>query len=243
LEELFSSGFGAIMDIGTNADDLGERVRAFSRFPGVSFSAGIWPSAEAIRDRTALLKLLTDNIARDGAGRVVAIGECGFDRHWNKTEEGADTEGERELFAEQAKLAFGFNLPLVVHSREAADETARAIESIPGLRGVIHCFSYGKDEARRFLDLGFHLSFAGTITYKNSSDQREAARFAPDDRLLLETDSPYLAPLPFRGKSAEPGMVERTYEAVATLRGITVMRLTEIAAKNAHDLFGFPKRF
>jgi len=97
-------------------------------------------------------------------------------------------------------------------------------------------------DARRFLDLGFHLSFSGSVTYKNAESQREAARFAPLDRLLLEPDCPYLAPVPFRGKSAEPGMVEEVYRIVAEARGVSLEKLAEAAAENARGLFGLPTK-
>lgn len=242
LDALFAEGFGAILDVGTKADDLEDRIRRFGRFPFVGFSAGIWPSRDAIRNRRAELETLARSIDLSEGQSIVAIGECGLDRHWNKREEGADIAGERELFAAQAELAVRLDLPLIVHSREAATETAEVLAAVPRARGVIHCYSYGQDEARTFLDLGFHLSFAGTVTYKNAQEQKEAARYVPEDRILLETDSPYLAPLPFRGKSAEPGMIERSYEAVAELRGTSAARLAEIVAKNAHALFGLPTR-
>ncbi len=242
LENLFASGFGAILDVGTKSGDLAERIRAFGRFPAVRFSAGIWPSAEAISDREREIAALEASMAAAEPNRLVAVGECGFDRHWNKAEDGADIKGERELFDAQARLALARDLPIIIHSREAVEETESAIAAVPGLRGVVHCFSYGKEEARRFLDLGFFVSFSGTVTYKNAESQREAARFVPLDRLLLETDCPYLAPLPLRGKSAEPGMVELTYALIAEIRGIPVEELVRAAADNAHELFGLPTR-
>ncbi|HCM27343.1 MAG: hypothetical protein A2Z99_04995 [Treponema sp. GWB1_62_6] len=244
LQALFAEGFGAVLDIGTRCDDLPERKAEFAHFPRVRFSAGIWPSAEALADPPAFMERLEkslETITVDCAAdrKVAAIGECGFDRHWNT--DSALFPGEAELFDAQAEMALRLGLPLIVHSREAAAETASAIARHRGLAGVIHCFSYGLEEARRFLDLGFHISFSGTITYKNAENQREAARFVPADRLLLETDSPYLAPVPFRGKAAEPGMVEYIYAALAAIRGIGTAGLAESAAGNASRLFGLPE--
>jgi TatD DNase family protein len=240
LAELSAAGFGAILDVGTEAEDLRGRISAFGGFSAVRFSAGIWPSAEAIKRRQELLSSLVEAVSGAERGYLAAVGECGFDRHWNRADSGADIEGERELFIGQAELAVELDLPLIVHSREAMEETAEAIAAVPGLRGVIHCFSYGIDEARRFLDLGFHISFAGTVTYKSAGTSMEAARFVPKDRLLLETDSPYLAPAPFRGKPADPGMIGATYEKVAAARMTSVSELAELIAQNAAAVFGLP---
>jgi TatD DNase family protein len=242
IKELAAAGFGSVMDVGTGADDLPGRLAAFSSLPNVRFTAGIWPGTEAIRERSKVLAALRAAIDRADKGLLVAVGECGLDRHWNKADDGADLEGELELFVEQVLLARELGLPIVIHSRDAAEETADALASVPGTRGVVHCFSYGKEEARRFLDLGLHVSFSGTVTYRNAAALREAAAFVPEDRLLLETDAPYLAPRPFRGRSAEPGMIERTYDAVAAARGITPQRLAETVAANAATLFGLPMR-
>jgi TatD DNase family protein len=241
LDSLFRSAFGAIIDIGTVADDLASRLERFKSYDRVRFSAGIWPDQDAIRSVESEMGKLEKSIAQAPAGAVVAVGECGLDRHWNTVEGGADIEGERRLFDAQARLALRLGLPLIVHSREAAQETAAAIAAVPGVEGVIHCFSYGIDEARRFLDLGFYISFAGTVTYKSAQSQREAARFVPKDRLLLETDSPYLAPTPHRGKPAHPGMVEYTYRAVAEIRGEEEALLVETVTDNSARLFSLPR--
>lgn len=241
LDSLFRSDFGAIIDIGTVADDLASRHGRFKGYERVRFSAGIWPEQDAIRSVESEMEKLEKSIAQAPAGAVVAVGECGLDRHWNTVDGGADIDGERHLFEAQGRLALRLGLPLIVHSRDAAEETASAIGAVSGVRGVIHCFSYGIDEARRFLDLGFYISFAGTVTYKNAQAQREAARFVPKDRLLLETDSPYLAPTPHRGKPAHPGMVEHTYRFIAEIRNEEEAALVETVAENTQRLFGLTR--
>ncbi len=238
LDSLFAGGFGAVVDIGTLSDDLPARLGRFGDYARVRFTAGIWPSREAIARKGEAIRELEAAIDAAPEGAVVAVGECGIDRHWNVADRGADVEGERILFEEQARLALRKDLPLVVHSREAAAETAEALAAVDGVRGIIHCYSYGAEEARRFLDLGFYLSFSGTVTYRNAQDQQAAARYVGADRLLVETDSPYLAPVPHRGKAAHPGMVEYAYRAIAELRGIREERLVEIVGENARRLFG-----
>ncbi len=247
LEQLFSQGFSGIIDIGTEAGDLAERRAALAVWPLVYFSVGIWPSEEAISDRARCLdKLradLDDPMAISGIGfsaKAIAIGECGLDRHWNQAENGADLAGERELFASQAALALERRLPIIVHSREAAIETRDVLACYPGLRGVIHCYGYGPEEIKAFLDLGFYISFAGNITYKNAQALREALRRTPLNRLLLETDSPYLAPTPYRGKTNHPGLISETYKTAAALIDIEEKALTSLVKKNADALFGFP---
>jgi TatD DNase family protein len=136
-------------------------------------------------------------------------------------------------------LAGRLKLPIIIHSRDAPEETAAILARHPEVPGVIHCFSYGKDEARKFLDLVYYISFAGNVTYKNAPKLREALLFVPQDRLLLETDSPFLAPVPHRGKPANPGMVVENYILAAELCGIGLIALGERIAENAESLFRF----
>jgi TatD DNase family protein len=219
---LFAAGFGGIIDIGTQVDDLPGRIAAFSQFERVRFTAGLWPDPPNIAGRREFVPRLESLIAAAPRGSVVAVGECGLDHH-QELPPGVelDKAGEVELLDMLLDLAFRLDLPIIIHSRDAPGETAAALAKHPGVRGVIHCFSYGQEEARTFLDLGYHISFAGNLTYRNAHNLQEALPFVPEDRLLLETDSPYLAPTPHRGKPANPGMVAATYVLAADLRGIT----------------------
>lgn len=239
LNDLFSQGFGGILDVGTEADDLDRRVALFRSWPAVRFSAGIWPSPQATGDVTASVERLKQSIKQAPREVLVALGECGLDRFHNRGDAGL-VRAETELFELQLQLALQLDLPVIVHSRDAAQETLEILQRYPDARGVIHCFSYGKDEGRRFLDAGWYLSFAGNVTYKNAEGLREALRFVSEDRLLLETDSPYLAPVPHRGQSATPRMVEVTYRFAAELRGLPVEQLAESVRTNGLKLFGFP---
>jgi TatD DNase family protein len=138
----------------------------------------------------------------------------------------------------QLELARRLKLPVIIHSRDAPGETAEILGRYTDVRGVIHCFSYGGAEITAFLDMGHFISFAGNLTYKNADALRDACKAVPGDRLLLETDCPYLAPVPFRGKPADPGMVEENYKLAAELRGISVMALAEQITANVKELFG-----
>jgi TatD DNase family protein len=239
LKGLFAEGFRGIIDIGTEAGDLRGRIDAFSGFERVRFSTGIWPSPEAIARRGELTALIEGQAGSVPRRLVVAVGEFGLDRHSNKAESGADLRGERELMELQMDLAKRLDLPVIIHSREAPGETAEVLAAYPEVRGEIHCFSYGKAEARAFLDLGYYLSFAGNLTYKNAGALREALCSVPPDRLLLETDAPYLAPVPYRGKPSDPGMVAETYKLAAELRGTDPETLGEQVRLNVRNLFSW----
>jgi TatD DNase family protein len=235
LAALFDADIGGIIDVGTNADDLSARISAFRAFDQVRFSAGIWPSAEAIAEPTAQMNLLEQQIAAAPPELLVAIGECGLDRRHNT--EDANLVGERELLERHLQTAQRLNLPIIIHTREAFYETQEILARYPAVRGVIHCFSYDTAAARAFLDLGYFISFAGNLTYKSAQGLREALCFVPKDRLLLETDSPFLAPVPFRGKSATPAMIAETYKLAAELRKSTMQDLADAIRANSAALF------
>ncbi|MDR2519154.1 MAG: TatD family hydrolase [Spirochaetaceae bacterium] len=216
LTRLFAAGFGGIIDVGVDAGDLPGRLRAFESFENIRFSAGIWPSAGAVAGRVKAVSLLEQEIRKAPAGRVIALGECGLDRYRNKAGE-AGIAGERELFELQLDLARRLHLPVIIHSRDAAAETLDILRRYPDVCGVIHCFSYGPAEARKFLDAGYCLSFAGNLTYRNAQDLRDALMCTPLDRMVFETDSPNLAPQRFRGETAHPAMVAETFQAACEL--------------------------
>jgi TatD DNase family protein len=233
---LFGAGFAGIIDIGTVAGDLGGRIRTFSSFAKegkLRFAAGIWPWKTAIAKTMEQIALLEREIDAAPEGFVAAVGECGFDRRENPEAGGA----ERALLEAQLDLALRKRLPVIIHSREAPVETMETLAAFPGLRGIIHCFSYTGVEARTFVDMGYAISFAGNITYKNAHKLRDALQNVPLDRLLLETDSPYLAPVPYRGKAAHPGMLLETYRCAAALLEIDIEELKEILKNNAEAIF------
>jgi TatD DNase family protein len=248
-------------------DPAGEETGDLPQF--VRFSAGIWPDAGAIarrdeslaaleRDIDALLALESarpaTRLAARPAARLAALGECGLDRYWNgagapgrmgpASEDGPGTDdlaGEEELFGLQLMMARRRGLAVIVHSRDAFDATRSCLKSADWHRGVIHCFAYGIAEARAFLDLGWHISFPGNITWaKRDTDRERVAsliRYVPRDRLLLETDSPYLAPAPHRGKTNTPLLVSRVYEEAASMLGVEPGALAREVRANAERLF------
>jgi len=166
---------------------------------------------------------------------VVAIGETGLDYHYNYSA----PDVQREHFRRAVQFAREVERPLVVHSREAFADTLAILrdEGAAAVGGVIHCFTGGPEEARPFLDLGFHIGLSGVVTFNKADDVRAAARMIPDAQLLLETDSPYLAPVPHRGKRNEPGYVRYVGETVAALRDVSLEALALKTSENAARLF------
>jgi TatD DNase family protein len=169
---------------------------------------------------------------------AAAVGEIGLDYHYDF----APRDVQRDVFAEQVALAVAHGLPIVVHTREAAGDTLAVLrEAGQGLvRGVMHCFSGTIDEARLMLDLGFFISLAGMITFPKADAIREVGRFVPGDRLLVETDAPFLAPVPHRGKRNEPAWIIRTVEALAAVRGDELASLDARISDNFNQLIPAP---
>lgn len=265
LEATADADFRLIIDAGTKCADLPERraliddalnaiYDAEKRQKAgalIRYTAGIWPDAAAIADRENEFRTLEKVIAESLASKepVCALGECGLDHHWNpsgvdnRSEDDFTSEilhGESELFEMQIELARRYSLPVMVHSRDAFEGTYDAIKNCGYDNGEIHCFSYGIDEARAFLDRGWYIALGGAVTYTKKSKIEEMQKlvcYIPSDRLLLETDAPYLAPVPERGKPNTPLLIKHSYEYIAQMRGETVESLAETVYKNSKALF------
>ena len=157
-----------------------------------------------------------------------AVGEIGLDYHYSPE----TRDAQRRLFAEQLEEARRRNLPVVIHTREAAADTIALLREIPS-RGIIHCFTGSPDEAKAYLDLGFYVSISGIVTFRAADNVRESALVVPDDRILIETDSPFLAPVPLRGRRNEPAFIRHTCEFLAQLRGVPAEDFAELTFANA----------
>ena len=257
------------LDIGTRCDDFPLRKEALeksiSEIPEtilkeraknfMYFSLGIWPDVDAIKDRKNQMNILREHINKAKefndiySSKIVAIGEGGIDHHWNpsgvdcRSEESFSNEiykGEKELFEMQLELAKELNLPFIVHSRDGFEDTIECIKNVGWNKGIIHCFSYGVKEAEAFLNLGWHISFSGSITYTKKSKMEEMhtlLNIVPEDRILCETDAPYLAPVPFRGTTNTPCLVDNTYRFAAEHRNISVESLCDTVDRNIKKLF------
>lgn len=243
LDELFDDGCAAVIDIGVEEQDLSARQKRFSRYKKIWYSSGLWPSEQNIARRRTAVERLRQSILEASPGSVVALGECGLDRFWNKKNNDADLTGEKELFELQIDLAKELQLPVIVHSRDAAEESLEIIQNHPGCCFIIHCFSYGPDEAEKFLAENCYISFAGNLTFKNAQALRDSLKLVPMDRLLFETDSPYLAPVPYRGQAAHPGMTRMQYSCAAGIKQVQPEALVKQVQSNVQAAFGIATLF
>ena len=197
-------------------------------------SAGVHPDEEDSREPT-----VEGLVALSRLDKVVAIGETGLDYYRLAGRDLAEMEWQRERFRVHIRAARASGRPLVIHTRSASGDTLRLIREEEGgdAGGVFHCFTETADVARAALDLGFHISFSGILTFKNASDLREVAAFVPLDRCLIETDSPYLAPVPFRGKVNTPANVPLVARQLAEIKSLTVQEIASVTAYNFERLF------
>ena len=221
------AGVHALVTVGTDAEQSRAALDVAQSHQGVWATVGFHPH-DASKGVATIRPLLDEE-------KVVAVGECGLDHHYDHSPRRA----QREAFAAQVVLAHERGLAVVIHTREAWDETFAVLreEGVPE-RTVFHCFTGGPDEARRCLALGAYLSFSGIVTFKAADDVRAAAALCPIDRLLVETDAPYLAPVPHRGKRNEPALVPLVGQAVAAARGTDASIVEEASWANAHQAFG-----
>ena len=213
-----------------SADEPDEVARTdvvLSAWPQVLFSAGVHPHrAGGFTERPADAAT-TAAAAIDRAG-AVALGEIGLDYHYDF----APRTVQQAVFEAQVALAVSRSLPVVVHTREATDDTMAVLRNARGASGVMHCFTGTLDEARQALDIGFHISLSGIVTFPRAESLREVAKFVPGDRLLVETDAPFLAPVPHRGQRNEPAWVIETLRSIATVRGVPATELAATVVQN-----------
>jgi TatD DNase family protein len=232
LDNARQRGVSGFLNISTRQREWSDIIAVAEREPDVWASVGVHPhEADAHPDLgAAALVEAADH------PRVIAIGECGLDYYYDKS----DRQAQRERFQAHIDAARQTGLPLVVHTREAEEDTAEILGTAVregGVTGVLHCFTGSAELARKALDLGFYISLSGIVTFKNATDLQHTARKLPLDRLLVETDSPFLAPVPHRGKKCEPAFVADTASFVAELRGEDPEELAEATTTNFFKLF------
>jgi TatD DNase family protein len=222
-----------MISVGTDAETSAEAIKvANSAGQVVRATVGLHPH-DAKNGLEGVIAILNDAIT-DTDHPIVAIGECGLDYFYDHS----PREKQQEIFAQQIALAKQHDLALVVHTRDAWDDTLAILrEEIAPSRTIIHCFTGGPDEARRCLDQGFFLSFSGIVTFPKSIDVLEAAHLCPMDRLLIETDSPFLTPVPFRGKPNEPAKVAVIGEFLSGQKNVQVETFAERISTNTRQVF------
>jgi TatD DNase family protein len=210
-------------------------LKLAEEYPFIYAAVGLHPHEASLYDEALERKLL----AMSAREKVIGWGEIGLDYHYDHS----PREEQREVFRRQLELALGRRLPAIVHTREAEDDTIQILREswadLGGTRigGIIHCFTGTQKLADAAIEMGFHISFSGVITFKNAGDLRAVARTVPMDRLLIETDCPYLAPLPYRGKRNEPAFVRETAARLAELKEVGVEEIARIASGNFKRLF------
>lgn len=225
----------AIITVGTNLSDCMKAVQLTEKYRIVYAAIGIHPheAKTATPETFATLRKLAEN------KKVVAWGEIGLDFYHRYS----PPETQVEKFVEQLSIAEELDLPIIIHSREAHERTREYLLAWQGKRrGVIHCFSGDKNLARLFLDRGYYISVAGPVTFKNAVRLKEVVKYVPLDRLLIETDAPFLSPHPFRGQRNEPARVALVAAEIAAIKNLTPQKVGEITASNARNLFGLPER-
>lgn len=234
LERARAAGVRTVLTIATTATSSASCVALAARFPELWATVGIQPNHVAEAEPDAW-----DRVCQLAASpRVVAVGETGLDRYWDHTPFGQ----QEDYFARHLDLARRHNLPVVIHCREAESDTVRMLRDDFArhgpIRAVMHSFTGDLATAEACLAMGLHISFAGMLTYKNAQNLRDVAARVPLDRLLVETDSPYLAPVPLRGKRNEPAYVAHTAACLAGLHQVSAEEMAEYTTRNARALFG-----
>jgi TatD DNase family protein len=224
------AGVHEMVVVGTELATTRSAADVAEKFPGCHATAGIHPHCAGETGIGELAEI--DDLIR--SGRFVGVGEIGLDYFRNRSPK----KDQRRVFRAQIEMAIDVGLPIVIHLREAYDEGLGILADYPGLRGVLHCFGGEEAHAARGLELGFHVSFAGPLTFPKADRTREVAATVPLERTLIETDCPFLAPQPIRGKTNEPASVRWIAEAQAKLRDLDVEHVARVTTENARRLFG-----
>lgn len=230
LQRMQDNDVGVAVCIGVNLEDFPNVLALAEQHAQLYATVGVHPEYTDVEepDEARLVALAKHP-------KVIAIGETGLDYYWHKDQ----PEWQRERFRTHIRAARRCNKPLVVHTRDSAADTLRVLkdEGADAVGGVMHCFTENWEIARLALDLGFYLSFSGIVTFKNATIVKDVAQKCPLDRILVETDSPYLAPVPFRGKPNEPAYVRHVAEEIAKLRSISIESVHQATTDNFYSLF------
>ena len=230
LQRMEENAVGLAVCIGVNLEDFPRVLALAEAHPQLWATVGVHPEYTDVRepDENELLALANHP-------KVIAIGETGLDYYWQKDK----PEWQRARFRTHIRAARRCGKPLVVHTRESAEDTLNVLaeEGADAVGGVMHCFTENWEVARRALDLGFYISFSGIVTFKNAAIVKDVAQKCPLDRILVETDSPYLAPMPYRGKQNQPAYVRHVAEEIARLREISLDNVTAATTENFFTLF------
>lgn len=231
LCSLAEQGIETVVNIGASIQSTKNTLELIKKYPFIYGAVGVHPN-----ETGELNEHLMDWLKHvAGEKKVVAIGEIGLDYHWNEPE----PEVQKHWFVRQLKLAREVNLPIVVHSRDAAKDTLDIIktERAGELGGVIHCFSYSLEMAKEYLNLGFYLGIGGVLTFSNARKLKEVVEYMPLERIVLETDCPYLSPVPNRGKRNSSLNLPYVVDAISQIKGVAPEEVIAVTQKNAKDMY------
>lgn len=232
IQQTHKTGVEHMLCVSINLKQYPEMLEKVRAYPGISVSAGMHPMAE--ESEPFSVDYLTELASDD---KVVAIGETGLDYYYHKD----NPEWQRQRFRAHIQVANQLNKPVIIHTRDAGDDTLALLrEEKAACGGVIHCFTETQVFANQAMELGFMISISGIVTFRNADTLRKIAKNIPDDRLLIETDSPYLAPVPHRGKQNQPVYVHHVAETLAEIRNTSVEHIAEISRNNFYSLFNLP---
>ena len=231
LTALPAAGVGLVVDPGCDVASSREAAALAARFDHVYAAVGIHPE-DCAGCTDADFDAIRELCRRE---KVVAVGEIGLDYYWK---ENPPRDFQEQVFRRQIELALELDLPVIIHDREAHGDSLRIVLDYPGLRGVFHCFSGSPEMAQELLKRGWYLGFDGPITYKNAKRAPEVAAITPLDRIVIETDAPYMAPVPFRGKRNDSRLLPYVVEKLAEWKGVTPEEMTDITWQNGKRLFG-----
>lgn len=230
IKKINESELSGMIECGTDLNDSAMAVRLAHANPMIYAAAGIHPH-NAAKAPADYLETLHSLLMHD---KVVAVGEIGLDYHYDYSPK----DIQKSVFEEQLQMSLVLHKPVVVHLREATEDMLNILTRYSTLRGVLHCFSGSVEIAKELLKMGLYISFSGNVTFKNAVHVREAVQAVPLDRLLAETDCPYMSPEPFRGKRNEPANVKYVLEKLAEIKNISFEEMCEINERNAKALFG-----
>lgn len=233
IEKLFQKNICNIINVGASIESIKTTIALAKKYENMYAAAGVHPSdiAGLNEETLAWLKEQTKD------PKVVAVGEIGLDYYWDKEEE--VQKAQRYWFAQQMELARESQLPVIIHSRDAAEDTMRVMKEVHAeeIPGVIHCYSYSPEMAKEFIKMGYYIGVGGVVTFKNAKKLKETVMQIPLERILLETDSPYMAPEPHRGSRNDSGNLVYVVEKIAELKGITDKEVENATLANARKLF------
>jgi len=232
LQSLSEQGVDYVLNAACDMTSCGTTLSLTQKYPFVYGSAGIHPhSAAEVVKSDEYIDLIRQCVQHE---KIVAIGEIGLDYHYDFSPK----EDQMAVFIRQMELADQLDMPVIIHSREATADTLQVLKMFPGVRGVVHCFSGSDQTALEVLKLGYYIGFTGSVTFKNNKKGPAAAAVVPLDRLLIETDCPYMAPVPLRGKRCDSSMLPLVAQKLAEIKGVSPQEIIDAAAENACKLFG-----